>query len=66
MQECYSYLPANDTWVVSGTMAYPHYLAGYTYHNELGLVMSGDYNGNGTYKVDYTQDGQTIQVPSLT
>ena len=65
MLDCYRYLPANDMWEVSGTLAHSHYRSGYTYHNELGLVISGDYNGNGRNKVEYTQDGQTIQVPYL-
>ena len=64
--ECYHYLPANDNWVASGTLSYSHRISGYTHHNELGLVISGDCCGNGTNKVEYTQDGQTIQVLTLT
>ena len=61
--ECYQYQPANDTWAVSGTMAYSHDRSGFTYHDQLGLIISGANNGNGTTKVEHTFDGQTIQVP---
>ena len=63
--ECFRYQPANDTWVVSGTLAYSHHYPGFTYHKELGLVMSGGDNGgngNGSTKVEHTLDGQTIKV----
>ena len=60
--ECYRYQPINDTWAVSGTLAYSHKHPGFTYHKELGLVISGDSDGNGTNKVEHTLDGQTIQV----
>ena len=48
--------------MVLGTLAYSHDQAGFTYHKELGLVISGSKNGIGKNKVEHTLDGQTIQV----
>ena len=45
-------------------MAYSHDSSGFTYHDQLGLIISGAKNGNGTTKVEHTFDGQTIQVPA--
>ena len=59
--DCYRYQPANDTWAVSGTLAYLHQFASFTYHKELGLVISGG-KGNGSHKVEHTLNGYTIQV----
>ena len=64
IQECYRYLPANDTWVVSGTMAHLHVSSGFAYHNEFGLVISGHAAGNRT-SVENVFDNQTIQVTSV-
>ena len=60
--ECYTYQPADDTWVVSATLRYTHKYPGFTFHDELGLVIIGDKGGNGSVKVEHTQDGKTIQV----
>ena len=45
-------------------MTYTHqWESGFTYHKELGLIMSGDDKaGNGSTKVEHTLDGQTIKV----
>ena len=61
--ECYRYQPANNTWAVSGTMAYSHDESAFTYHEQLGLVISGANRGTGTTKVEHTLNGKTIQVP---
>ena len=61
--ECYRYQPTDDTWAKSGTMAYSHDKSGFTYHEQLGLIISGAKDGNGTTKVEHTLDGQIIQVP---
>ena len=61
--ECYRYLPANDTWAVSGKMTFSHNWGSGVYHEELGLIISGDGNGgNGRTKVEHTLDGQTFEV----
>ena len=65
--ECFTYQPANGTWVVSATLAYSHWNPGFTFHDELGLVIIGDrsgpnWAGSEALKVEHTQDGQTIQV----
>ena len=63
IQECYRYVPANDTWVVSGTLAHLHVSSGYAYHNEFGLVMTGNANGaSPRNKIENLLDNMTIQV----
>ena len=62
-QECYRYLPANDTWVVSGTLAQFHVSSGYAYHNKFGLVMTGN-AGAPRNTIDNLFDNMTIQVPT--
>ena len=62
-QECYRYVPTNDTWVVSEMLQHKHIRPGYTYHNEFGLVISGHSSGNRT-SVEHLFDNQTIQVPA--
>ena len=64
IQECYRYLPANDTWFVSGTMDHFHDSSGFAYHNEFGLVISGHPGGNRT-SVENVFGNQTIQVTSV-
>ena len=63
--ECFRYVPTNDTWVVSGTLQHKHQRPGYTYHNEFGLVISGDIWGPNRTSVEHLFDNQTIQVPTL-
>ena len=65
---CYRYVPANDTWVVSGTLSYSHFgnidkmRIGFTYHDVLGLVVAGaSWSENGTTKVESTVDGEMFQ-----
>ena len=67
IQECYRYLPANDTWVVLGTMAHLHSSSGFAYHNEFGLVISGHTRaaGGNRTSVENVFDNQTIQVTSV-
>ena len=45
-------------------MSYSHqWDSGFTYHKELGLVISGDGStGTGRTKVEHTLDGQMFQV----
>ena len=64
VQECYRYVPTNDTWVVSGTLQHPHDSSGFTYHKEFGLVISGSKSGNMGSSVEHLSDNQTIQVPT--
>ena len=62
-QHCFRYLPANDTWVVSGSLGHSwghSYSSGYTYHNELGLVITGGMHH--TANVINIFDNMTIQV----
>ena len=65
IQKCYRYLPANDTWVVSGTMAHLHVSSGFAYHNEFGLVISGGHLGGNRTSVENVFGNETIQVTSL-
>ena len=64
---CYRYVPANDTWAVSGNLSHSHVSnnrnsrGGFTYHDVLGLVVAGGGAGDAAKKVESTVDGETFQ-----
>ena len=64
VKQCFRYAPASDTWGVSGKLTYDHDTPGYTYHDDLGLIVSGSQTGTGQDKVVKTADGRDIQVPT--
>ena len=55
----------NYTWEQSATLAYSHSEFGFSYHEQLGLVISGSKSGSGANKVETTVDGQNIQVQCI-
>ena len=57
MKKCYSYVPTDDRWEVSGTLANSQSESGFGYSSELGLILAG---GKGYKKVSTTLDGMTI------
>ena len=57
MKKCYRYVPADDRWEVSGTLANSQSESGFGYSSELGLILAG---GKGYKKVSTTLDGTTI------
>ena len=63
VNKCYSYVSLNDTWEQSATLAHSHYDFGFSFHEQLGVVISGSKpDTGGVKKVVTTLDFQTIQV----